>query len=115
MDNENHPFTQHITGSAVAGTHDVVFAAGNGGQFGPSPRQGPMDRGPNRSILGPNGHPGALTVGAVRTDGIWIGCSSQGRSRLNAAKPDACTRPSRFVEQGDRARRNSGTSAAAAV
>jgi hypothetical protein len=114
VSNPDHPFTKYITSDAVAGTHDVVFAAGNGGQFCPSPRQGPMDRGPDRSILGVNGHPIVLSVGAARADGIWIGYSSQGKSRLDAEKPDLCA-PTHFEEVVDRARLSSGTSAASAV
>lgn len=120
----DHWFTRYIGGTRQAdGTFaggvaqcdvDLVFAAGNAGQFSPSWRQGPTDRGPGRSILGVNGHPEILSVGAVRADGVWIGYSSQGTSRVGGNKPDLCA-PSSFVESGDRARLNSGTSAASAV
>lgn len=103
-----------FTGGVAQRDVDLVFAAGNAGQFCPSWRQGPTDRGPGRSILGVNGHPAALSVGAVRADHLWIGYSSQGRSRLGAEKPDLCA-PSSFVEAADHARLNSGTSAASAV
>lgn len=103
-----------FTGGVAQRDVDLVFAAGNAGQFCPSWRQGPTDRGPGRSILGVNGHPAVLSVGAVRADHLWIGYSSQGRSRLGAEKPDLCA-PSSFVEAADHARLNSGTSAASAV
>lgn len=129
VDKQSHWFTAFIGGVPNGGTYaggvaerrDLVFAAGNAGQFCPSWRQGPNDRGPGRSILGVNGHPRVLSVGAVRADHIWIGYSSQGRSRLRSPqslqgfeKPDLCA-PSSFLEQADRARLNSGTSAASAV
>lgn len=101
--------------ATAADTHyDLIFAAGNGGQFAPSRRQGPADRGPGCSILGANGHQPVLSVGAVRSDGIWLGYSSQGPSLLGAAKPDICA-PSNFVETHDRGRIATGTSAASAV
>lgn len=109
---------ESIVTSAFEG-YDVIFAAGNGGQFAPSRRQGPLDRGPGCSILGANGHPSLLSVGAVRSDGIWLGYSSQGNSLLgelipSVCKPDVCA-PSNFVEAYDHARLCTGTSAASAV
>ncbi|MFL5212665.1 MAG: hypothetical protein ACJ8DH_02110, partial [Microvirga sp.] len=56
--------------------HDIVFAAGNCGQFCPNSRCD-WDAGPGNTILGANSHPKVLTVGAVRTDGLWLGYSSQ--------------------------------------
>lgn len=95
---------------------DVVFAAGNCGQFCPDLRCGPYDRGPGKSIYGANAHPRVLSVGAVRTDGIWIGSSSQGPGpeTLDRDKPDLAA-PSMFVETTNRHVRNGGTSAACAM
>ena len=94
---------------------DVVFAAGNCGQFCPSARCGANDRGPGRSIHGANGHPDVLSVGAVRSDGIWMGYSSQGPGQpmLSLDKPDVCA-SSQFGEVGDFSvtGSNTGTSAA---
>jgi subtilisin family serine protease len=99
-----------------------VFAAGNNGQFGGDSRNGSYDIGPGRSILGANGLPEVLTVGAVRVDGLWIGSSSQGPAPagLLAAgtgenqKPDLCA-PSWFAEDEARDVSNTGTSAAAGL
>ena len=73
--------------------HDVVFAAGNCGQFCPSPRCD-WDAGPGRTIVGANSHPKVLTVGAVRTDGLWLGYSSQGpgQEELSPDDPNAPAR-----------------------
>ncbi|MEI6158477.1 MAG: S8 family serine peptidase [Roseococcus sp.] len=101
---------------------DQVFAAGNGGQFLPHPYCGPGDIGPGRSILGVNSSPHALTAGAVRADGAWIGYSSQGPGQREfheavaviqgmVEKPDLCA-PSHFAEPDDAAFISSGTSAA---
>lgn len=107
---------------ALGQAHDVVFAAGNSGQFCPDPEAGPYDRGPGQSILGANGHPNVTSVGAVRADALWIGTSSQGPGpddfdfgdqEVNQ-KPDYCA-PSWFVEAHDAALRSGGTSAATAV
>jgi hypothetical protein len=95
---------------------DVVFCAGNCGQFCPDLRCGPADRGPGDSILGANSHPSVLTVGAVRTDTMWLGYSSQGPGQpgLETNKPDLCA-PSQFCETDDANLVNAGTSAASAV
>lgn len=107
---------------ALGQAHDVVFAAGNSGQFCPDLEAGPYDRGPRQSILGANGHPNVTSVGAVRADALWIGTSSQGPgpddfdfgdTEVNQ-KPDYCA-PSWFVEVHDAALRSGGTSAATAV
>jgi hypothetical protein len=94
---------------------DIVFAAGNCGEFCPSPRCGPNDRGPGLSIQGVNSHPKVLTVAAVRADGVWLGYSSQGPGQilLSADKPDVCA-PSQFGESADSSPlgSNTGTSAA---
>jgi len=95
---------------------DQVFAAGNCGQFCPPTRCGPLDRGPGRSIHGANSHPDVLTVGGVRTDGLWVGYSAEGPGTLAAAKPDLCA-PTLFrdvLAPFDGAD-NSGTSAACGV
>jgi subtilisin family serine protease len=98
---------------------DLVFAAGNCGLFGPDLRCGQEDTGPGCSIVGPNGHPEVLTVGAVRDDGLWLGYSSQGPGIMGGAgkgshKPDLCA-PSEFRDTDDAARLNSGTSSACGV
>jgi hypothetical protein len=93
---------------------DFVFCAGNCGQFCPDGRCGPDDIGPGESLVGANAHPDVLSVGAVRTDGMWLGYSSQGPGTLYAEKPDLCA-PSHFAEAGDDYARHVGTSAASAV
>jgi subtilisin family serine protease len=67
-----------------------------------------------------------LTFGAVRSDGMWLGYSSQGpgQSRLDTPapgqpnhahdKPDLCV-PSQFSENDDAFTVNTGTSAACAL
>jgi subtilisin family serine protease len=101
---------------AEANQMDVVFAAGNCGQFCPSAKCGPNDRGPGDSILGANSYRNVLTVGAVRADTMWLGYSSQGPGQLSLepAKPDLCA-PSQFREDSDAYMTNTGTSAAAAL
>ena len=95
---------------------DTVFAAGNCGQFEPDLRCGATDRGPCRSITGANSLSSVLTVGAVRTDGTWLGYSSQGpgQTSLGLDKPDVCA-PSGFAADFDARAVLSGTSGAAAV
>lgn len=117
--NPDHPFLKTISRlideEADLGI-DVVFCAGNCGQFCPRSRCGVRDRGPGRSILGANSHRAVLTTGAVRVDGMWVGYSSQGpgQSRLEHDKPDICA-PSLFREDHDAFLSNTGTSAACAV
>jgi subtilisin family serine protease len=115
INNPNHPFNRLVE-AVVGDGHDVVFAAGNCGQFCPDERCGAQDNGPGRSILGANSLGAVLTFGAVRTDTVWLGYSSQGpgQSRLAHDKPDLCA-PSQFCETGDAYTTNSGTSAACAV
>jgi subtilisin family serine protease len=113
--NPNHLFNLKVTEAVEAGV-DVVFAAGNCGQFCPDPRCGRNDRGPGSSIFGANSHPRVLTVGAVRSDGLWVGYSSQGEGQPNLAKekPDLCA-ASEFHETDDAGMIATGTSAATAL
>ena len=108
----DHKFNRLIT--EMTKRFDVIFAAGNCGQFCPSRRCGADDVGPGRSILGANSHPRVLTVGAVRADGMWLGYSSQGPGALAVKKPDICA-ASQFCEDDDAAAVNTGTSAACAI
>jgi hypothetical protein len=110
-----HPLNK-IVGRAVSNRIDVVFAAGNCGQFCPSSRCGAGDRGPGRSIWGANSHPAVITVGAVLTYEKWLGYSSQGPGQelLATEKPDLCA-PSHFREPNDASVRNTGTSTACAL
>jgi len=95
---------------------DVVFCAGNCGQFCPDERCGPGDQGPGNSIFGANCHPRVMSVGAVRADTLWLGYSSQGPGQplLAHDKPDLCA-PSQFCETEDAHTVNRGTSAACAL
>jgi hypothetical protein len=111
----NNPFNVLVS-SAVQSGIDVVFAAGNCGQFCPDMRCGPADVGPGYSIWGANSLCDVLTVGAVRADAMWLGYSSQGpgQSNLDIDKPDLCA-PSQFREVEDASSVNTGTSAACAM
>lgn len=105
--------------AAAAETADIVFAAGNCGAFAPDGRCTAEVIGPGRSILGAASLPGVLTVGAVRTDGLWAGYSSQGPGQFPVdgvpqQKPDLSA-PSSFRMPGTAHRVAGGTSAAAAV
>jgi hypothetical protein len=108
----NSPFNVDVA-NAVMQNFDVVFAAGNCGQFCPDIRCGGRDRGPSRSIWGANSLEQVFTVGAVRADDMWLGYSSQGpgQPRLGSAKPDLCV-TSQFCEDDDGFNINTGTSAA---
>jgi hypothetical protein len=111
-----HPMINIVT-QAVQQSHlDVVFAAGNCGEFCPNQRCGGLDRGPGHSIWGANAHPLVITAGAVRTDGTWLGYSSQGPGpeALATQKPDLCA-PSQFCETNDASLLSSGSSAACAI
>ncbi|MCC6467013.1 MAG: S8 family serine peptidase [Alphaproteobacteria bacterium] len=114
-DNLHHPFNDEVARFDAAGV-DVIFAAGNCGQFCPHPRCGNGDRGPGNSILGANAHPQVLTVGAVTNDCLWLGYSSQGPGPgdLSPDKPDLCA-PSQFAEIADARAGNTGTSTASAL
>jgi hypothetical protein len=111
-ENPNSPFNLLVAG-ALAQNIDVVFAAGNCGQFCPDNRCGGRDRGLSRSIWGANSLESVLTVGAVRADGIWLGYSSLGPGQpgLRSNKPDLCA-TSQFCEDNDAFTINTGTSAA---
>jgi len=99
---------------------DIVFCAGNCGQFGPDGRCADNVIGPGASILGANSLPEVLTVGAVRADGIWAGYSSQGPGQFDCGcegpqeKPDLAA-PSSFAMGGLAGGHAGGTSAASAV
>jgi subtilisin family serine protease len=117
-----HPFNVAVTRAANEG-RDVVFCAGNCGQFCPDQRCGPTDQGPGQSIFGANSHPRVVSVGAVRVDARWLGYSSQGPGQPNMVippnlppltKPDICA-PSNFSETHDAYTGNTGTSAATGV
>lgn len=112
-DNPAHPFNR-VVRRIVRDGNDVIFAAGNCGQFCPSRRCGPRDIGPSNSILGANALAEVITTGAVRTDTMWIGSSSQGPGLIAAEKPDICA-PSFFAEERDAHLLSTGTSAACAV
>jgi hypothetical protein len=104
-----HPFN-NIVGTMVQNNVDVVFAAGNCGQFCPNRRCGKLDRGPGHSIWGANAHFAVITAGAARTDELWLGYSSQGpgpsllgppvQPPVLNRKPDFCA-PSQFNEATD--------------
>jgi hypothetical protein len=113
--NINHALNQRVAELDDKGV-DQVFAAGNCGQFCPPTRCGPLDRGPGRSIHGANSHPKVLTVGAVRSDGLWVGYSAEGPGTLAEGKPDLCA-PTLFREvlKPFKGEDNSGTSAACGV
>ena len=121
--NAQHAFNLVIE-EAVRQCFDVVFCAGNCGQFCPMRLCGSHDIGPGKSILGANSHPKVLTIGAVRSDGMWLGYSSQGPGQAEVAgqqdrkeairKPDLCA-PSQFAEIADVRMANTGTSAASAI
>ena len=114
--NNPNNIVNRLYADAVRSGIDVVFGAGNCGQFCPDTRCGPSDRGPGHSILGTNSLRDVLTVGAVRADGMWLGYSSQGpgQSNMDTGKPDLCA-PSQFRENDDASSVNSGTSTACAM
>ena len=100
-ENPDHPLNLLVEATVDDGV-DIVFAAGNCGQFCPDRRCGKLDIGPGYSIFGANSHSRVLTVGAVRTDTRWMGNSSQGPGQhlLSRWKPDLCA-PSYFREADD--------------
>jgi hypothetical protein len=100
-ENPHHPLNV-IIDDIVDDDVDILFAAGNCGQFCPDRRCGKLDVGPGSSIFGANSHRRVLTTGAVRTDALWVGSSSEGPGQrcLSRHKPDLCA-PSYFREIGD--------------
>ena len=117
-DNAANPFNIMIA-DAVKDGIDVVFAAGNCGQFCPDRRCASSVIGPGRGILGANSLADVLTVGAVRADAMWLGYSAQGPGQPGFGprahdKPDLCA-SSQFRETGDAFSINTGTSAACAL
>jgi hypothetical protein len=100
-ENPHHPLNVLIDELVDDGI-DIIFAAGNCGQFCPDRRCGQLDVGPGNSIFGANSHRRVLTTGAVRTDALWVGSSSEGPGQpcLSRRKPDLCA-PSYFREVGD--------------
>ena len=114
-DNPTHPFNLMVAEAVDSGI-DVIFCAGNCGGFCPDTRCGGRDQGAGNSIFGANCHPKVVSVGAVRSDTIWLGYSSQGPGQpgfgpLAHDKPDLCA-PSQFCENHDAFSINDGTSAA---
>src|SRR5262249_33322806 len=113
--NPSNRFNLLVSGAVQSGM-DVIFSAGNCGQFCPNRRCGATDIGPGYSIWGANSLTEVLTVGAVRADAMWLGYSSQGpgQSQLDINKPDLCA-PSQFREDDDTSSVNTGTSTACAL
>jgi hypothetical protein len=113
---DGHPMINLVTDAVQQDHLDIVFAAGNCGQFCPSGYCGGLDCGPGHSIWGANAHPLVITTGAVRSDETWVGYSSQGPGPelLAVRKPDLCA-PSQFCETFDAALLSSGTSASCAM
>jgi subtilisin family serine protease len=111
----NNPFNKLVV-DMVGENIDVIFAAGNCGQFCPDGRCGGKDQGPGHSIWGANSLDAVLTVGAVRADTMWLGFSSQGpgQPKLGSKKPDLCA-ASQFREDDDAFNINTGTSAACSL
>ena len=113
-----HPLINVVKLAIRAFIFDVIFAAGNCGEFCGSRRCGGLDRGPGRSIWGANALPEVITAGAVLTNEMWAGYSSQGPgpniNGLAHEKPDLCA-PSNFRETNDAAVHNTGTSTACAM
>jgi subtilisin family serine protease len=116
------PFTLIVEEALDAGML-VLFAAGNCGAGCPFPagsRCGAADRGPGQSILGPNGHPRVLTIGAANLREEWCGYTSQGPAVLppGAAKPDVsglAQFAGYYDGHGSPGAADAGTSAATAI
>jgi hypothetical protein len=108
-----HRLNNIIAEAALRQQIDVVFAAGNCGAFCPAQRCGKLDRGAGSSIWGGNSSSAVITTGAVLTNDMWLGYSSQGpgQERLGYEKPDFCA-PSQFSETTDAHMLNTGTSTA---
>jgi serine protease AprX len=113
----------HVEAAIDAGIL-VLFAAGNCGDgcpFAAGTPCGAGDRGPGASILGPNGHPEVMSVGAATLSGDWCGYTSQGPAALpphDPDKPDFCSISQFegfFPNESDLRPFDGGTSAANAV
>jgi serine protease AprX len=106
----------HLIEEALEAGILVLFAAGNCGA--PCPYQ---QCGRDDTILGPNGHPGVMTVGAADLNDDLCGYSSRGPAALwpSARKPEFCsyTRFDGFFPSADWNLRDfdGGTSSATAV
>jgi subtilisin family serine protease len=113
--NPNHPLNLAVAAAPLVDI-DVVFAAGNCGQFCPDSRCGAGQIGLARSIYGVAAINDVLTVAAVRGDETWLGYSSQGPADpiFGSIKPDLCA-PSQFAGVGDWNRSFTGTSSACAL
>lgn len=133
--NPDNPFLRKLVAIALgeapgpsqpAPGADVVFAAGNCGQFCPDPRCGEGSIGPGNSIYGAAALSRVLTVGAVRSDGMWLGYAAQGPAWTSTetdsaglpifsiGKPNVVA-PSQFADEADPAVAYTGTSAACAL
>ncbi len=114
-DDPLHALNLGVSALVDAGA-DVIFAAGNCGQFDADRRCTAEVRGPCHSILGANSLDAVVTAGAVRMDVVPLGYCSQGPGQplLGIDKPDFCA-PSDFAETYDRAKVSSGSSASAAL
>jgi hypothetical protein len=114
--NPSNPMNLAVAKLPQTGLADVVFAAGNCGQFCPDDRCGSANIGPGRSIHGVAAIRDVLTVGAVRNDEIWLGYSSQGPAppAFASSKPDLCA-PSQFADPTDWDRYYTGSSTACAL
>jgi hypothetical protein len=114
--NPMHALNFAVNSLSLLGLADIVFAAGNCGQFCPDDRCGAGQIGPGRSIYGVAAISNVLSVGAVRSDKIWLGYSSQGPTPASFAsvKPDLCA-PSQFAGPADWGRAYTGTSTACAL
>ena len=86
IDNPNHPFNQMVS-SLSASNIDMVFAAGNCGDFCPDGRCNGRTA---ESIMGANAHEDVLSVGGVDAKDRWVGYSSTGPAinGMDREKPD---------------------------
>jgi len=83
-----HPLTRKYIEAIDEGIL-VLFSAGN---CGPAcPAQYCQDTGNGFHILGANGHPRVMTIGAVTLRGELAGYSSAGPSSFDPQKPDFCS------------------------
>jgi Subtilase family len=121
-DDPLHPFNRliadiaHGCASPAPYNRDIVFAAGNCGQFCPDQRCGHGQIGEGRSIFGAAAIANVLTTGAVRCDGIPLGYTAEGPSppAFASRKPDLVL-PSQFADDQDRSIGFTGSSTACAL